>query len=694
MSATLLVELFTEELPPKSLRKLADAFAQVLVDQLVQQQFVAASPNVKVFGTPRRLAVAVDGVAARSPDQAKRDKILPVSVALDAQGQPTAPLLKKLAAMGLDASAVAGFERASDGKQDVLFHNWTAPGKALLDGLQLAFTQAVAKLPIPKVMNYQLNDGSTVQFVRPAHRLVALHGDQVVPIQALGLTADRVTEGHRFMGSRHIDLRDALSYEQQLADEGRVVASYDTRRASIVTALQAAAQGASVIMPDALLDEVNSLVEWPVVYEGRFEDEFLEVPQECLILTMQQNQKYFAMTDANGKMLSRFLLVSNLQSTDPKVVTGGNERVLRARLSDARFFFVQDRKRSLASRVDGLSAVVYHNKLGTQLQRVDRVARLAGELAGLLGADVARVRRAATLAKADLLTDMVGEFPELQGIMGTYYAHHDGEPDDVAQAITEQYQPRFAGDALPQTPTGTVLAIADKLETLTGIWGIGLQPTGEKDPFALRRHALGIVRMLVEKALPLDLQQIVGAAFALFADLSTVKQAPADVVAFMQDRLRGYLRDRGYAANAIEAVLGLGAGRIDNVIARLDAVRAFAALPEAASLSAANKRVTNILKKLDGDLGTVKAELLVEPAERALYAALLDAQPQADALFEQGQLAESLQRLAALREPVDAFFDGVMVMADDLALRANRIAMLAQMHRLMNRVADLARLAG
>jgi glycyl-tRNA synthetase beta chain len=453
-------------------------------------------------------------------------------------------------------------------------------------------------------------------------------------------------------------------------------------------------------MPESLLDEVAALVEWPVVYECRFEEVFLSVPQECLILTMQTNQKYFALTDANGKLRSRFLIVSNIETDDPAAIIGGNERVVRPRLSDAKFFFEQDKKKSLESRLPLLANVVYHNKLGTQLERTQRVTRLAGAIARRLGYDVLLAERGAELAKADLLTDMVGEFPELQGIMGTYYARNDGEHEEVALAASEHYQPRFSGDALPTTNTGLVVALADKLETLVGIWSIGLQPTGEKDPFALRRHALGVMRMLVEKRLPLTLSELLGDAAAVFEYQAGIKnpaqESSKEVRAFMLDRLRGMLRERGFSPNEVEAVLAQNPDRVDDVVQRLEAVQSFAALPESASLAAANKRITNILKKNEEALaqaGSVNPALLQDEAEKKLFDAVTRVQPEVDAAFARGDFSGTLRTLAQLRDDVDAFFNDVMVMAEDVQLRNNRLALLAILHGMMNRVADISKLA-
>ncbi|MDB5776405.1 MAG: glycyl-tRNA synthetase subunit beta [Herbaspirillum sp.] len=702
MTQTLLIELLTEELPPKALAKLGDAFAAGIFNGLKARDFLEADAVATAYATPRRLAVSITRVRAMSLDKAMREKVLPVSVALDATGEPTAPLLKKLAALaaqtGIAAIAPDRLERAIDGKAESLFYAYTAKGGALQNGLQTVLEETVAKLPVPKLMSYQRQSGrdagQTVHFARPAHKLTALHGERIVAVNLLGLDAGNITLGHRFLSQGQIAIAEAGLYANALATQGKVIASFDERKEHIRAALLREAGADRVLMPEALLDEVTALVEWPVVYACNFEEVFLTVPQECLILTMQTNQKYFALTDDAGKLRSRFLIVSNLATDRPHHIIEGNERVVRPRLSDAKFFYEQDQKKTLADRVPLLANVVYHNKLGNQLQRTERVKTLAGKIAALLGADVARAERGALLAKADLLTDMVGEFPELQGIMGSYYARHDGEHPEVAQAAAEHYQPRFAGDALPLTQTGTAVALADKLETLVGIWGIGLQPTGDKDPFALRRHALGVLRMLVEKRLPLSIQTLLAAAIALFAGNPQFKDPGDGLSGFIYDRLRGLLRERGYAQNEIEAVVAQQPDTLADIDARLAAVQAFAALPEAEALAAANKRITNILKKTEGDIASaVQPALLQEAAEQQLYAAMLKLQPQIDAAFAGNDFAGALKMLAQLRAGVDAFFNDVMVMAEDLPLRNNRLALLAQLHRMLNRVADISKLA-
>ncbi len=704
---SLLVELFVEELPPKALRKLGDAFAAVLHEQLKAQGLCSADSAVTAYASPRRLAAHVTGVATQAADKAVSQKLMPVSVGLDASGNASPALLKKLQALGADASAVAGLKRAMDGKAEALFYDSTVRGATLAAGLQTALNEAIAKLPIPKVMSYQLEGGcelpgwSSVSFVRPAHGLVALHGSDVVPVQALGLQAGNSTQGHRFEAPvSPVAIADADCYAETLARDGAVIASFDARRAEIVRQLAAAAAtvGSDLkpIDDDALLDEVTALVERPKVLVCEFEKQFLDVPQECLILTMKANQKYFPLLDSTGKLTNQFLVVSNINPADASFVIGGNERVVRPRLADAKFFFDQDRKKTLADRVPGLAKVVYHNKLGTQGERTERVRAIARAIGQQLGGDVLAQQcdTAAQLAKTDLLTDMVGEFPELQGTMGGYYARHDGLSEAIAFAIEDHYKPRFAGDELPRNEVGVVVALADKLETLVGMFGIGNLPTGDKDPFALRRHALGLIRMLIECDLSLSLPELVSASSASFGPLITEPhKSNSSLLQFIYERINGYLRDLGFGAAEVDAVVSVRPlwGQIPK---RLAAVRAFATLPEASALAAANKRVGNILKKAEGTVeAKIDESLLQEPAEIALANALKTVAPSADSAWAAGNYTANLQALAALKAPVDAFFEHVMVNAEDPTLKANRLGLLATLHAQMNRVADLSRLA-
>jgi len=705
MKQSLLVELNTEELPPKALKSLSEAFASGLAKGLRDRQFLSDDSVVTAFGAPRRLAAHITHVLARSPDKPFRQKLMPLAVARDAAANWTHAFLKKLESLGRGhmARVPVGTHDGpdclvveSDGKADSVFLQAVQPGQRLIVALQSALEEALAALPIPKVMSYQLEDGTTtVQFVRPARRLVAMRGHEVLPVTALGLTAGTTTHGHRFMAPGDLPVHSADAYAKQLEEEGLIVASFAQRRARIAELVKAAAArfDATPIMPDELLDEVTALVEWPVVYDSGFEEEFLEVPPECLILTMQQNQKYFALRDRTGRLTNRFLLVSHIEATDGgAAIRSGNARVVRARLADAKFFFDQDRRETLESRITGLAHVVYHNRLGSQLERVERITGIAVALAKELGVDRTHVERAARLAKADLRTLMVGEFPELQGIMGEYYARHDGETTDVAMAIREHYLPRFAGDALPTSKVGLCTALADKLETLVGLFGIGEKPTGERDPFGLRRHALGVLRMLMEKSLPLPLARMLALAQSEFTGVKGFKPADAELTEFLYDRLRGLLRDTGYTANEVEAVVAQAPARIDLVPSQLAAVRAFMELPEAESLAAANKRIGNILKKAEDVAAAFDAALLMEPAERALGDAFAGVQPVAERLHASGDYAGMLKALAPLKLPVDRFFDEVMVNVDDAKLRANRLGLLAALRATMNRVADISKL--
>ena len=705
MSDTLLVELFTEELPPKALKQLGDAFANELTNGLKARGYLQESATPVTFATPRRLAVFLTGVADTSPDQPVETKLMPKSVSLTSDGSVSTAFTRKLEGLGrahlatptLDAES--GPDRIvvrNDGKADYVYLLSVAKGQPLVRGLQEALDEAVDRLPIPKVMSYA-GPGhyfNNEKFVRPAHGLVALHGHKVVDVTVLGLTAGRTTHGHRFLSRGDIDLENAESYAPTLEAEGKVIPSFAARRANIVVALERTARSLTPIMPDALLDEVTALVEWPVVYEGSFEEAFLAVPQECLILTMQLNQRYFAMADDAGKLVNRFLVVSNLATSDPSAIVAGNERVLRARLADAKFFFEQDRKQRLEARLPKLRSIVYHNKIGTQADRVERVRVLALRIAPLLNADPGLADRAAALAKADLVTDMVGEFPELQGLMGRYYATHDGEPADVAAAIEQHYWPKAAGGELPLSPVAQTVAIADKLEALAGLFGIGQLPTGDKDPFGLRRAALGIVRILVERKHAVPLSQLVGLAFSSFHAVPAVANAKDAVLDFIYDRLRGYLREQGFSANQVAAVLDARPDAIADLPARLAAVQAFASLPESAALSAANKRIVNILRKSGSEAAqAVDRARLADGAEQDLYQTFERLTPQVENDFGRGDFTNALRVLATAKPAVDRYFDDVMVMDDDPAIRANRLALLRGVAETMNRVADISKLA-
>jgi glycyl-tRNA synthetase beta chain len=695
MTATLLVELFTEELPPRALARLGEAFAAGLEAGLRKRGFLADTSAVTGFATPRRLAASLTAVLDVAPDQPFTERLMPVAVGIDKEGRATPALAKKMAAKGLAHVDVAGLARESDGKVEQLVYRAIAKGQDLQAGLQSALEETLAALPIPKVMSYQLADGvTTVQFVRPAHGLVALHGDAVVPVTALGLAAGRVTHGHRFEGARDIALDHADEYASRLRQEGRVIASFAERRAEILRALRAALPPGATLGPERdcepLLDEVTALVEYPAIYVGRFDVEFLAVPAECLVLTMRQNQKYFPLFDAEGGLTEKFLIVSNLAPADPSRIVQGNERVVRPRLADARFFFDTDRKTRLADRVTQLAAIVYHNKLGTLGERVERLRKLATRIQiklprGARGMPYAD--RAALLAKADLVTLMVGEFPELQGIMGKYYAMADDEEPSVVRAIEQHYWPRFAGDHLPDGDVSIAVALADRLDALAGLFSIGQVPTGDKDPYALRRAALGVIRILAERKLDLDLHELVRLAGDPFE-----RKAATELEDFIYDRLRGYLRDQGFTTNQVEAVVSQRPARLDQVSARLAAVVAFAQLPESQALAAANKRVKNILDK-SGRSDGIDAALFSQDEERELHAALESLQPGVEENVARGDFAAALLALAGVRADVDAFFDKVLVNAEDLAVRANRLSLLTALERLLNRVADISRLA-
>jgi glycyl-tRNA synthetase beta chain len=680
MPATLLVELLTEELPPKALKELSEVFAAKLHAGLQKERFLAEVSTVSAFATPRRLAALITQVEERSPDSER-----------EVQGP----------AVSAPAQAVAGFAKKSGVAVEALRKQQTPKGEmyaatvktagSALDVVLAGLAEAALKsLPIPKAMRW---GSGTAQFVRPVHGLVMLHGSRIIPGSVLGAASSNRTLGHRFLSAGPITLDHADRYERVLAENGSVIVSFATRRAGIIKELeQAAGKDAELVGSDALFDEITALVEHPQVYAGEFSKDFLAVPQECLVLSMQQHQKYVPLRDkAKGKLLPRFLFVSNMSAGDPTQIIHGNERVLRARLADAKFFYDQDRKTRLEARVPRLAGVVYHNKLGSQLERVERIQLLAGKLARELGADPLMAERAAWLSKADLLTDMVGEFPELQGTMGRYYSLGDREPQTVADAIEAHYRPRFAGDKLPEGLISCAVALSDKLDSVAGLFSIGQQPTGDRDPFGLRRAALGIVRIIVENKLPLSLLTLADAAFAPFKS-----KAPVELVKFVNDRFAGYLKDLGFSTLQVDAVLSANRIQPSLVPKQLEAVKAFQALPEAESLAAANKRVVNILKQAEakGELfANVEPSELMEPAERALHAAIRSTSEKAGVLFDRGDYAGYLTTFSVLKAPVDAFFDSVMVMVDDPKLRRGRLALLHDLREAMNRVADISKLA-
>lgn len=709
MADTLLVELLCEELPPKALKRLGDAFAEGISKGLAKRDMLEAASAFRAFATPRRLAVEVCAVRAASDPRAIEVKLMPVAIGLDAAGRPTAALAKKLEAAGLAGLDPAKLKRRADGKAEMLFADAHTPAVPLADALQGALDEAIAGLPIPKVMSYQLADGvTTVQFARPVHGLTALHGSRVVALRALGLESGRRTRGHRFQGARDIELANAGDYEARLERDGGVMVDFLRRRAEILRALEAKAAESKGSLGNpgeyaGLLDEVTALVEMPTVYVGAFEAEFLAVPAECLVLTMRQNQKYFPLFDGAGKLTHRFLIVSNMRLDDPASIVQGNERVVRPRLADARFFFETDKKARLAARVAQLKTILYHNQLGTQLERVDRLVKIAMGIQEGLPRGAAGIEwavRAAYLAKADLVTLMVGEFPELQGVMGRHYAEGDGEPPSVARAIEQHYWPRFGGDALPTGDASIAVALADRLDALVGMFSIGQAPTGDKDPFALRRAALGVVRILMETPLELELEPLIRAAARTLLKVAPAAVEPlvAEVRDFIRERLANLLRERGYTALEVAAVLGADSPesrpeRLDLIPLRLDAVREFAKLPEAGSLAAANKRIQNILRKSPGRDSAVDLMLLQLPEEKKLHQTLTAVTSLVNAKFAANDFTGSLTSLAVMSPDVDAFFEKILVNAEEPRLRAARLGLLSEVGAIMNKVADISKLS-
>ena len=681
----LLVEIGTEELPPKALLSLSTSFTAAIMDGLTKAGLSYA--EVREFATPRRLAVQVADLATTQPAQTLERRGPALSACFDAAGQPTQAALGFARSCGIE---FAQLERQETSKGAWLVHRQTQAGKPTAELLPGVIEDALAKLPIPKRMRWADLD---VAFVRPVHWVVLLFGADVVAATVMGIDTGRLSYGHRFHHPGAIAIATPAEYAQRLK-EGHVVTDFAGRRALIRTQVEAAAAraGGQAVIDAALLDEVTGLVEWPVALLGQFEARFLSVPQEALISTMKGNQKYFHVVDNVGRLLPCFITVSNIESRDPAQVITGNERVIRPRFTDAAFFWDQDRKQSLMSRRADLKAVVYQQKLGTQYDKSVRVAALAAHIAQRIGADPARATRAAELAKCDLLSQMVGEFPELQGVMGRYLAQHDGEDGEVAQAIDEQYLPRYAGDAVPVTLTGQALALADKLDTLTGIFAIGMKPSGDKDPYGLRRAALGALRIMIERQLPLDLEDLLGRAMRTLPPTIAASEQVGAVFDYMMERLRAYYADSGIRADEFDAVLATRPRSPYDFEQRVRAVTAFRKMPEADSLTAANKRIRNILKQTDAAPTEIAPARLIEPAERQLHERLTTLVGEVDPLLDSGDYRAALERLASLHQPVDAFFDGVMVMVEDAALRANRLALLNTVSRLFLRIADLSRL--
>ncbi|MTI63633.1 glycine--tRNA ligase subunit beta [Methylophaga sp.] len=682
----LLIELGTEELPPKALAKLSQAFHQGVEQGLKKAEL--KFDDIRPYATPRRLALVISKLQTKQPDRVVERRGPAVTAAFDEDGNPTKALLGFAGSCGVE---VDDLDTMKTDKGAWLVFKQEQAGAAAADLLPDIIQQALNDLPIPKRMRWGDLPG---EFVRPVHWLIVLLGDEVVPMDLLGVSADRFTRGHRFHYPQPIRISSPMTYAPQLESEGHVMVDFEARKEAIegqVKELADKLKGRAIINPD-LLDEVTGLVEWPVALAGNFDLRFLELPPEALISSMEGHQKYFAVEAKDGKLLPHFITVSNIASQDPAQVIAGNERVILPRLSDAAFFWDTDRKRPLAEHQEQLKTIVFQNKLGSVYDKSQRVASLAAEIAGQIAGQPKLAERAAKLAKCDLVTEMVGEFPELQGIMGRYYARLDGEDNEVAEALDEQYQPRFAGDALPATRTGQAVSLAEKLDTLTGLFGIGQPPSGVKDPFALRRAALGVLRIMIEKSLDLDLTQLLQKAVANFDGTLTEKAVSDQVMQYFYDRLRGYALEQGFKADEFEAVLTVKPTRPLDFMQRLKAVAAFRKLEQAESLAAANKRIANILRKNEAETAdpVVKDNLLQETAEKALAEKVSEARQKLAPLSAKADYAGVLNYLAGMRETVDSFFDDVMVMADDEAVRHNRLALLNQTRALFLGVADIS----
>ena len=683
----LLIEIGTEELPPKALRRLSLAFADEMAKGL---EGASIEPEkIHVYATPRRLALLLKALPTAQSDRETTRRGPAVAAAFDDEGCATQAAIGFAKSCGVEVEELDQLETKKGSWLSFRAIEKGQPTTALIPDL---VSRALAALPIPKRMRWGDRDE---EFVRPVHWVVLLFGDEVIDATILGIKAGRSTHGHRFHHPEAIYLAEPEAYLPILETEGHVLADYAARQEAIRAQVieQANTLGGEAIVDDELLNEVTALVEWPVAISGRFDEAFLEVPSEALISSMQDHQKYFPVVDAEGKLLPHFITVANLISTDPAQIQAGNERVIRPRLADAAFFWNQDRKQPLEERADRLRSMVFQKQLGTLFDKKERISELAGRIAKLIGDQPGHAERAAQLCKCDLLTNMVNEFPELQGIMGRYYATHDGEADAVATAIEEHYLPRFAGDDLPATATGQAVALADRLDSMVGIFATGQQPTGVKDPFALRRAALGVIRICIEQQLDLDLETLLNAAADALEHKIDARSAVNDVFVYIMDRLLGYYQDKGVDTDLIDAVLATRPTRLLDLDRRIKACQAFRSLPEASSLAAANKRISNILKKTDEDIpGQVDISQLVDNAEKELATVLNDLNTEVVPLMEAGDYTPALTRLAALRESVDAFFDEVMVMVDDDALRANRLALLRNLSSLFLRVADLSRL--
>ncbi|AHG20308.1 hypothetical protein Z042_12185 [Chania multitudinisentens RB-25] len=682
---TFLVEIGTEELPPKALRSLAESFAANFTAELDNAGLEHGT--VSWFAAPRRLALKVANLSAAQADREVEKRGPAIAQAFDASGQPSKAAEGWARGCGITVDQA---ERLVTDKGEWLLYRAHVPGQSAQELLAGMVSNALAKLPIPKLMRWSDKD---TQFVRPVHTVTLLLGAELIPGSVLGIDSARTLRGHRFMGEPEFTIDNADQYPQILQERGKVIADYEVRKALIKRDAELAAQkiGGKADLSESLLEEVASLVEWPVVLTAKFEEKFLAVPAEALVYTMKGDQKYFPVYDAAGKLLPNFIFVANIESKDPQQIISGNEKVVRPRLADAEFFFNTDRKKRLEDHLPRLETVLFQQQLGTLRDKTDRIQALAGWIAGQIGADVNHATRAGLLSKCDLMTNMVFEFTDTQGVMGMHYARHDGEAEDVAVALNEQYQPRFAGDELPQSLVACSLAIADKMDTLAGIFGIGQHPKGDKDPFALRRAALGVLRIIVEKNLPLDLQTLAEEAVRLYGSKLTNAKVVDEVVDFMLGRFRAWYQEEGHAVDTIQAVLARRPTKPADFDARVKAVTHFRTLEEAAALAAANKRVSNILAKSnDTLLEQVRASVLKEPAELKLATHLVVLRDKLQPDFAAGRYQEALVELAALRETVDTFFDSVMVMAEDEAVRINRLTLLSKLRELFLQVADIS----
>ncbi|OLV26959.1 glycine--tRNA ligase subunit beta [Haemophilus parainfluenzae] len=679
-----LVEIGTEELPPKALKTLATSFADNVEAELNQAGLTF--DKIEWFAAPRRLAVKVLNLATQQPSKEIEKRGPAVSAAFDAEGKPTKAAEGWARGCGI---TVEQAERIATDKGEWLVHRAKIEGQPTKNLLNDIVANALAKLPIPKPMRWA---DKTVQFIRPVHTVTMLLGDELIEGEILGVASARTIRGHRFLGEKEFEIQHADQYPQLLREKGSVVADFNERKAEILAKSQAKATalGGVADIEDSLLEEVTSLVEYPNVLAAKFEERFLAVPAEALVYTMKGDQKYFPIYDKDGKLLPHFIFVSNINPEDPTAIIEGNEKVVRPRLTDAEFFFKTDLKQKLVDRLPRLETVLFQQQLGTLKDKTDRIEQLAGEIAKQIGADEAKAKRAGLLSKCDLMTNMVFEFTDTQGVMGMHYARHDGEDEEVAVALNEQYMPRFAGDELPKSLVASAVALADKFDTLTGIFGIGQAPKGSADPFALRRAALGALRIIVEKNLPLDLEDLVKKSAALFGDKLTNKNVVADVVDFMLGRFRAWYQDEGIAVDVIQAVLARRPTRPADFDARVRAVSHFRTLDSAEALAAANKRVSNILAKADAAIGEINLTACVEPAEKALAESVLALRTEVQPLIAQGDYTAVLDKLANLRAPVDSFFDNVMVNAEDLALRQNRLAILNTLQGLFLQVADIS----